>query len=123
MRAEIEWVDARERLPEDGVPVAAATSGRYAFDDADEHRPDDGQVFWLVMPMVFIRRHFAEDGREYRDCFVDSDRIVRFPSGRGTDDPVTHWAELPTLPGTSVHYTVGEEAETALANALDEGTE
>ncbi|WP_327373647.1 AQJ64_40280 family protein [Thermomonospora echinospora] len=78
----MEWVDARERLPRDGMPVAAATSGRYPSNDADERDPDAGQDFWLVMPMYFTTHHIAEDGREYRDCFVDSDRIVRLPYGR-----------------------------------------
>ncbi|TLP54490.1 AQJ64_40280 family protein [Microbispora triticiradicis] len=128
IRAEVEWVDSRERLPGDGVPVAAAITGRFASDDADERDPDAGQEFWLVRPMYFTTRHFAEDGREYRDCFVDSDGVVRLPYGRDRDetlefdDPITHWAELPTLPGTNVHYLLGEEAEAARANALREGT-
>jgi hypothetical protein len=77
--------------------------------------------------MYFTTRHFAEDGREYRDCFVDSDGVVRLPYGRDRDDPhdcddpITHWAALPTLPGMTVHYLVGEEAKTARANALGEG--
>jgi hypothetical protein len=29
MDAVVEWVDARERLPRSGYPVAAAVSGRY----------------------------------------------------------------------------------------------
>ncbi len=128
MRAEVEWVDSRERLPGDGMPVAAAITGRFVSDDADELDPNAGQEFWLVRPMYFTTRHFAEDGREYHDCFVDSDGVVRLPYGRDRDDPqdcddpITHWAELPTLPGMTVHYLVGEEAKTARANALGEGT-
>nr|WP_205825960.1 AQJ64_40280 family protein [Microbispora catharanthi] len=108
--------------------MAAAITGRFVSDDADELDPNAGQEFWLVRPMYFTTRHFAEDGREYHDCFVDSDGVVRLPYGRDgddpqdCDDPITHWAELPTLPGTTVHYLVGEEAETARANALGEGT-
>jgi hypothetical protein len=106
--------------------VAAAITGRFASDDAEEGDPNAGQEFWLVRPMYFTTRHFAEDGREYHDCFVDSDGVVRLPYGRGRDnpqdydDPITHWAELPTLPGTAVHYLTGEEAKSARANALGE---
>lgn len=127
MRAEVEWVDSRERLPGDGMPVAAAITGRFVSDDADELDLNAGQDFWLVRPMYFTTRHFDEDGREHRDCFVDSDGVVRLPYGRDRDDPqecddpITHWAELPTLPGTTVHYLVGEEARTARENALGEG--
>ncbi|MGW0059572.1 AQJ64_40280 family protein [Streptosporangium sandarakinum] len=126
MRAEVEWVDSRERLPRDGIPVAAAITGRFPSDDADERDPNAGQEFWLVRPMYFTTRHFAEDGREYHDCFVDSDGVVRLPYGRSgdnpqdDDDPITHWAYLPTLPGTTVHYLTGEEAKTARASALGE---
>ena len=115
----VEWVDARERLPRDGMPVAAATSGRYPPDSAAE--PDDptpGQEFWLVMPMRFAARHVGEDGTEYHDCFIDSDRIVRLPYGRAGADSVTHWASLPTLPGMTVSYMVGEGVQAALHNAL-----
>ncbi|XVQ90457.1 hypothetical protein ACQP15_02735 [Microbispora siamensis] len=41
---------------------------------------------------------------------------------RTVTTPITHWAELPTLPGATVHHLVGEEAKTARANALGEGT-
>ncbi|MFD0657113.1 AQJ64_40280 family protein [Thermocatellispora tengchongensis] len=127
MRAEVEWVDSRERLPEDGTTVAAAITGRFAA-GADEEDPIAGKEFWLVMPMSFVTRHFDEDGREYNDCFVDFDGYVRPPYGRDgddpqiCDDPITHWAELPTLPGTTAHYLVGEEAKAARDRALGEGT-
>jgi hypothetical protein len=104
--------------------VAAAISGRYPPDDpaAPGYPPDDpqesGQDFWLVRPMYFTTRHVAEDGTEYRDCFVDSDGVVRLPYGRPCDEPVTHWAALPTLPGMTVHLVLGEEARTALRNVL-----
>ncbi|WP_159940853.1 MULTISPECIES: AQJ64_40280 family protein [unclassified Nocardiopsis] len=124
MRAEVEWVDVRERLPRDrdGMPLAAAITGRLAPDGSEGHDPAAGQEFWLVRPMYFTTHHIAEDGREYHDCFVDSDGFVRFPYGRDRDDSVTHWAELPTLPGTTEHYLVGEEAGTARANAWGGGT-
>jgi hypothetical protein len=126
----VEWVDARERLPrdQDGIPVAAAISGVYPPDDptAPGYPPDDPQEleqdFWLVRPMYFTTHHVADDGTEYRDCFVDSDGVVRLPYGRPCDEPVTHWAALPTLPGMTVHGVLGGEARTALRNILEEGT-
>jgi hypothetical protein len=125
MDAVVEWVDARERLPvdRDGWPVAAAISGSYPPDDpaAPGYPPDDPQdteqEFWLVRSMYFTSRHVADDGTEYRDCFVDSDGVVRLPYGRPGDEPVTHWAALPTLPGLTTHLLLGEEARTALRNA------
>jgi hypothetical protein len=126
MDAVVEWVDARERLPwdRDGWPVAAAISGRYPPDDpsAPGYPPDDPQEseqdFWLVLAMYFTTRHVAADGTETRDCFVDSDGVVRLPYGRPGDEPVTHWAALPALPGLTVHRVLGQEAQTALRNAL-----
>jgi len=118
MDAVVEWVDVRERLPKDGMPVAAATTGRYPR--GSEAEPDDtesGQDFWLVMPMRFAARHTSEDGSRYQDCFIDSDRIVRLPCGRPCAEPVTHWAYLPALPGMTVHSVVGEGVRTALQDA------
>ena len=112
MDAIVEWVDAHERLPRPGAPVAAATSGRYPAEPGQT----DGQDFWVVLPMHFTDRHLAADGTEYRDCFVDSDSVVRFASGSA--EVVTHWAELPSLPGLTVHRTLGDDARTALRNAL-----
>ncbi|WP_308439003.1 AQJ64_40280 family protein [Streptomyces longispororuber] len=49
------WVDARERLPRDGMAVAAAVTGRYpAHSDGPEGAL--GEEFWLVRPMYFTRR-------------------------------------------------------------------
>lgn len=107
MHTRVTWVDARDGQPGDGVPVAAAITGRYW----------SGERFWLVRPMYFTTRHFGEDGTEHRDCFVDSDGYVRLPYGRADDDTVTHWAELPTLPGTTTHALVGEEVRPALNSA------
>ena len=122
MDATVEWVDARERLPKDGMPVAAATSGRYPdFDDAEPEDTWSGADFWIVMPMRFAARHVGEDGTEYRDCFIDSDRIVRLPYGRHEDfgvGPITHWASLPALPGLTVQHLVGEGVQAALRDAL-----
>ncbi|WP_338678029.1 AQJ64_40280 family protein [Streptomyces sp. SCSIO 30461] len=69
--------------------------------------------------MCFTTLHFSEDGAEHRDCFVDSDGIVRLPYGRGDAETVTHWAELPTLPGGTTHVVLGEDVPSALRNAWD----
>jgi hypothetical protein len=112
----VTWVDARERLPRDGAPVAAAITGRYPVDSAE---PKDalGEAFWLVRPMCFTTLHRSEDGTEHRDCFVDSDGIVRRPHHLADDDTVTHWAELPTLPGRTTHLVLGEDVQPALRSA------
>jgi hypothetical protein len=68
--------------------------------------------------MRFAARYTGEDGTEYHDCFIDSDRIVRLPYGRPCADPVTHWAYLPTLPGLTVRSMVGDGVRAALQNAL-----
>lgn len=114
MDAVVEWVDARERLPRTGYPVAAATSGRYAAEPGEA----PGQDFWLVLPMYFTDHHIAQDGTEYYNCFVDSDGVIRMPYGGPSAETVTHWAELPPLPGMTVHGTRGEDARTALRNAM-----
>ncbi|GAA2314200.1 hypothetical protein GCM10010431_38490 [Streptomyces kunmingensis] len=59
-------------------------------------------------------RHIGDDGVERRDCFVDSDRVVRRPHGRGGAQTVTHWAELPTLPGTTTRSVLGKDVQPAL---------
>lgn len=126
---EVTWVDARERLPRSGTPVAAAITGHYPPDDVtdSDSAPDSdtapasdtesGEEFWLVMPMYFTTLHRSEDGTEHTDCFVDSDRIVRLPYGLASDDTVTHWAELPTLPGRTTHAVLGRDVRPALQNA------
>jgi hypothetical protein len=121
MEAAVEWVDARERLPGDGLPVAAAVTGRYPPDPEGEG-PADGEDYWIVLPMHFTRLHFAEDGTRHHDCFVDSDGVVRFPyGGPPCEEPVTHWAALPTLPGLSVHVLLGEAAPAAVRSTLAAG--
>ncbi|MGW2330466.1 AQJ64_40280 family protein [Streptomyces sp. NPDC001700] len=114
MDAMVEWVDARERLPRDGVPVAGATCGRYPPAPGEE----EGEEFWLVLPMYFTTRHFGEDGTEYRDCFVDSDGVVRLPYGHPCAEHVTHWAELPALPGMDVRQVLGEGARDAVRGVM-----
>jgi hypothetical protein len=77
-----------------------------------------GEEFWLVRPMYFTSLHFGEDGTEHRDCFVDSDGVVRLPYGLASPETVTHWAELPTLPGgMTTHAVLGADVPTALQNA------
>ncbi|MFJ9627539.1 AQJ64_40280 family protein [Streptomyces sp. NPDC101175] len=129
----VTWVDARDRLPRSGVPVAAAITGRYPADggsQADgaggadgagrdvEGGSAGGEEFWLVRPMYFAALHFGADGTEYRDCFVDSDGVVRLPYGLGSAETVTHWAELPTLPGgMTTRGVFGEGVQAALQRA------
>ncbi|MCZ0984548.1 AQJ64_40280 family protein [Streptomyces diastatochromogenes] len=115
----VTWVDARERLPRSGTPVAAAITGRYPADNATEPEADTavGEDFWLVRPMVFVTLHWSEDGAEHRDCFVDSDGVVRLPYGLSSEETVTHWAELPTLPGGMTHLVLGEGVQSAVQNA------
>ena len=69
-----------------------------------------------MRPMYFTTLHWDEDGAEHRDCFVDSDGIVRLPYGLTSAEAVTHWAELPTLPGGTTHMVLGKDVRTALQN-------
>ncbi len=57
MDTAVEWVDVRERVPRDGIPVAAATAGRYPPDSEAEPPHAEGEAFWLVMPMYFTTHH------------------------------------------------------------------
>ncbi|WP_307167995.1 AQJ64_40280 family protein [Streptomyces sp. B3I7] len=59
------------------------------------------------------------DGTEHRDCFVDSDGVVRLPYGLSSAETVTHWAELPTLPGGVTHVVLGKDVQPALRKARD----
>ncbi|MFE7583568.1 AQJ64_40280 family protein [Streptomyces gardneri] len=111
------WVDVRERLPRSGTPMAAAITGRYPADSTTESDTAVGKEFWLVRPMYFTTLHWSEDGAEHRDCFVDSDGVVRLPYGLASAETVTHWAELPTLPGRMTHAVLGEDVPSALRNA------
>ncbi|WP_037843846.1 AQJ64_40280 family protein [Streptomyces sp. NRRL F-5126] len=114
----VTWVDARERLPEPGMPVPAAITGRYP---AQPGTPPPGEEFWLVRPMVFTDRYFTEDGTEHRDCFFDSDGVVRLPYGLDSEETVTHWSELPTLPGGTTHLVLGDDVQPAQRNAWGAG--
>ncbi|WP_307167996.1 AQJ64_40280 family protein [Streptomyces sp. B3I7] len=59
----VTWVDARERLPRSGTPVAAAITGRYPADSATGSDTALGEEFWLVRPMYFTTLHALECGR------------------------------------------------------------
>ncbi|MGW0833398.1 AQJ64_40280 family protein [Streptomyces prunicolor] len=118
----VTWVDARTALPPSGTPVAAAITGRYPVDEDAASDAALGEEFWLVRPMHFTSLHFGADGTEHRDCFVDSDGIVRLPYGLADAGPetetVTHWAELPTLPGgLTARAVLGTDVPAALQNA------
>lgn len=114
----VTWVDARNALPQSGTPVAAAITGRYPAEGGAEAGTALGEEFWLVRPMYFSALHFGEDGTEHRDCFVDSDGIVRLPYGLASAETVTHWAELPTLPGgLKTRVVLGAGVPTALQGA------
>ncbi|SDC90700.1 AQJ64_40280 family protein [Streptomyces prasinopilosus] len=115
----VTWVDVRDGLPRSGIPVAAAITGRYPAERAAESGSGtaSGEEFWLVRPMYFTSRHWDEDGTEHRDCFVDSDGVVRLPYGLASEETVTHWAELPVLPGGTTRMVFGEDVQPALRNA------
>ena len=50
----------------------------------------------------------------------DSDGVFRFPVGRPTDgEVVTHWAEMPNLPGTTVQRIFGDDVRPALRAVTD----
>ncbi len=115
MNVTIEWTPVGERLPHDRACVVAAVTGRYPVDPDDDPDPCGGQEFWLVLPMYFRRLHPVEETDEViEDCFVDSDGVVRRPLGGSTDELVTHWAELPNLPGADVSQIIGDGVRPAL---------
>ncbi|WP_399880562.1 AQJ64_40280 family protein [Streptomyces sp. BBFR51] len=115
----VTWVDVRERRPRIGDPVAVAITGRYPAQDAAESGTTQRERFWLVRTMYFTDEHLDEDGVVHRDCFVDSDEVVRFAYDPDSDDSVTHWAELPTLPGEATHLLLGDDVRPALRKAWD----
>ncbi|MET9695925.1 AQJ64_40280 family protein [Streptomyces sp. NPDC006529] len=113
MTVELQWIDARDDLPENGSGVLAAVAGRYAQGPASD--------FWVVLPMRFLARHVSgPDGRAVHDCFVDRAAAVRFPytaAARGAEG-VTHWAYLPALPGTARNHLVGHTVAPSLQAAF-----
>jgi len=122
METTVEWIRADERLPGDGAGIVAAVTGRYPG-EPDDDDPDslDGQEFWLVLPTYFRRVHPVEDtGEIIENCFYDSDGVIRFPVGRPTDEEVvTHWAEMPNLPGLDVQRVFGDDVRPALRAVTD----
>jgi hypothetical protein len=67
--------------------------------------------------MYFTDRHIATDGSTHYNCFVDSDGVIRFPPGGGSAEAVTHWAALPTLPGSPHTLVMDSEVQPALSEA------
>lgn len=116
--ATITWVDARNRHPRDGEAVLGATTGRYPVDGDGVPSPDED--FWLVLPMHFRRVHPVDGvGGIIRDCYRDSDGVIRMPLGVGAEDDevVTHWASMPALPGAATSMIVGASVAVVVAAA------
>lgn len=110
------WVDARLDNPRDGDLVLAAVTGRYPTDGKD---PPSQQDFWLVLPMHFRHRHDVEGTDDIVwDCYRDADGVIRKAHGSGTDEQVTHWAVLPSLPCLPDNELVGEGVQSAVAAAM-----
>ncbi|MGW4236447.1 AQJ64_40280 family protein [Streptomyces sp. NPDC004749] len=115
----VEWVPALDRLPKDSDCVLGAITGRYPDGHEEDPGSRTGEQFWLVLPMYFHSRHVDEEtGALFHDCFVDSDRVVRLPYGGATPEQITHWAELPVLPGTTERQILGDDVSSALRTAL-----
>ncbi|GAA3159537.1 MULTISPECIES: AQJ64_40280 family protein [Streptomyces] len=145
--AVVTWIDARERLPHrDGWPVTVATAGHYPPESREERDRGGGQAYWLVRPMVFATSRVCGAGVVHRNSFFDSDGYAyaaeaededgserhdcaAVPGEPGTegyavvgDERVTHWAELPAVPGGTAHALVGEAARSALRRARGAGS-
>lgn len=122
MRTTVEWIRADERLPDDGAGIVAAVTGRYPGEPDGDPDSLDGQEFWLVLPMYFRRVHPVEEtGELIENCFYDSDGVVRLPGDTPADgEVVTHWAEMPTLPGTNVARIFGDDVRPALRAAASD---
>ncbi|MFJ2645841.1 AQJ64_40280 family protein [Streptomyces sp. NPDC087420] len=115
----MEWISALDRLPKDSDCVMGAITGRYPGDPEGDADSRVGEEYWLVLPTYFHSRHVDErTGTLFHDCFVDSDRVVRLPYGGPTPEQVTHWAELPVLPGTAERQILGDGVRAALRAAL-----
>lgn len=114
----VEWVDVRERLPRNGDCVLGAIVGQYA---TDEHPGPPDRDFWFVFPMHFRAVHPEEETyRLIKNCFIDADGVVRLPHRQGDprnpeDEWITHWAELPVLPGMPDSEIYGEPVREMLA--------
>jgi hypothetical protein len=120
MKATIEWIGVDDGLPGNSASVLAAVTGRYPADPGAEPESSSGEQFWLVLPMFFRWLHPVEEtGEVLKNCFVDPDHVVRFPRGGPSSEVVTHWAELPNLPGSSVGEIRGDGVEGALRRAAE----
>ena len=112
------WHDARDSNPRDGDLVLAAVAGRYRTESGE--RRSSEQDFWFVLPMHFRHLHPVGDtDRVLHDRYLDADRVVRRPFGANGDEDevVTHWAEMPTLPGIGALELTGAAVSDALAAA------
>lgn len=116
MAVTMTWHDARESNPLDGDLVIAAVAGRYRSEPGET--PSSEQDFWFVLPMHFRQLHPVEDtGHVLHDRYLDADRVVRRPFGADGDEDevVTHWAQLPALPGIGALELTGAAVSGALA--------
>ena len=114
------WHDARNSNPNDGDLVLAAVAGRYRTEPGEAPSPE--QDFWLVLPMHFRHLHPVEDtDLVLHDRYLDADRVVRRPLGAegDEDEVVTHWANLPTLPGIGALELTGAAVSAALSAAQE----
>ncbi|MFJ8934348.1 AQJ64_40280 family protein [Streptomyces sp. NPDC102365] len=125
MNTTIEWIRADERLPYDGAGIIAAVTGRYPGEVEDDPDSPFGKEFWLVLPMYFRSLHPLEESEEViENCFYDSDGVVRFPiNGPSSEEVVTHWAEMPNLPGTDVERILGGGVGPAIRAVFDDADE
>lgn len=117
------WHDARDSIPRDGDLVLAAVAGRYRTDPGEA--PSSEQDFWFVLPMHFRHLHPVEDtDHVLHDRYLDADRVVRkaFGAEGEEDEVVTHWAEMPTLPGIDALGLIGAAVSDALAAAQERGS-
>lgn len=77
-----------------------------------------------MFPMHFRHLHPVEDtDRVLLDRYLDADRVVRRVLGAegDEDEVVTHWAEMPTLPGIGALELTGAAVAAALAAAQERG--
>ncbi|MEV8637225.1 AQJ64_40280 family protein [Streptosporangium sp. NPDC051023] len=88
IKQQVEWVDADDALPPEGVGIIGALRGVYP----------DGTPFRVSLSMYFTKEHHLEDGTVVADCFVDSDRVVRKTYSEQGSDGVTHWCRWPEPP-------------------------
>lgn len=112
------WHDARNSHPRDGDLVLAAVAGRHRTEPGEA--PSSEQDFWFVLPMHFRHLHPVEGtDRVLHDRYLDADRVVRRPFGADGDEDevITHWAEMPTLPGIGALELTGAVVSDALTAA------